>query len=493
MVSLAFLKYIDKVKEKVLFQLLLALAAILATGCQSTDKKAAATDTPPNIIYILADDLGYADLSCYGQENFSTPNIDRLADRGMQFTQHYSGSTVCAPSRSALMTGLHTGHTPIRGNKEVRPEGQHPLPASSVTIAELLQAKGYATGAFGKWGLGFPGSEGDPTTQGFDRFYGYNCQRIAHHYYPYHLWDNQEKVVLTENEGKQTGVYGPDLIHQEALKFLETNRDRPFFLYYPSLIPHAELFAPEPYMAMFRNKFLPEKKYEGTDDGEKFRNGPYGSQEESHAAFVAMVTLLDQQVGEIVAKVEELGIAENTIILFTSDNGPHLEGGADPDYFDSNGPLTGYKRDLYEGGIRVPMIATWPGKIAPGALTQHTSAFWDFLPTACDLAGIEQPAGIDGISYLPVLLGEAQPQHDYLYWEFHEKGGRLALRKGNWKAVKYNVYQAPDAPIELYNLAEDVSEQNNVADLHPEVAAELTQLLKEARTESDVFAFQKKN
>ena len=477
--------------KEILSRSILLLLAILTIGCQATEETADANENPPNIIYILADDLGYGDLSCYGQKNFSTPNIDRLAAQGMRFTQHYSGSTVCAPSRSALMTGLHTGHTPIRGNKEVRPEGQHPLPDASVTIAELLQKQGYVTGAFGKWGLGFPGSEGDPVTQGFDRFYGYNCQRIAHHYYPYHLWDNREKVVLPENEDQKEGVYGPNLIHREALSFMEKNKDQPFFLYYPSLIPHAELFAPESYMAKFRGKFLPEKEYEGTDNGERFRNGPYGSQKESHAAFAAMVALLDQQVGEIMAKVEKLGLADNTIILFTSDNGPHLEGGADPDYFDSNGPLTGYKRDLYEGGIRVPMIVSWPGKIEPESSTQHVSAFWDFLPTACELAGIEAPAGIDGISYLPVLLGEAQPQHEYLYWEFHEKGGRVALRQGNWKAVRYDVFKAPEAPIELYNLAEDIAEKNNVAAQNPEIVAELTELLHKARTESEVFTFGK--
>ncbi len=487
-------------KRKLLY--LLPIIAILITcfHCQnqpsdgdaatSEDGSTSTQKSPPNIIYILADDLGYADPSCYGQKNFSTPNIDRLAAQGMKFTQHYSGSTVCAPSRSALMTGLHTGHTPIRGNKEVRPEGQHPLPASSVTIAEILKENGYVTGAFGKWGLGFPGSEGDPTKQGFDRFYGYNCQRIAHHYYPYHLWDNEEKVILKENEGQQKGIYGPNLIHEKALEFLDENKNNKFFLFYPSLIPHAELFAPEAYMEKFRGKFTPEKAYEGVDDGEKFRNGPYGSQQESHAAFAAMINLLDQQVGEIIDKVKELGLEENTIILFTSDNGPHLEGGADPDYFDSNGPLQGYKRDLYEGGIRVPMIASWPGTIEAGTTTKHISAFWDFFPTACDLAGIAVPNGLDGISYLPALKGEAQPQHDYLYWEFHEKGGRVAIRKGDWKAVRYNVYKEPNSPIELYDLSKDVGEAENVAEANPEVATELSNLLEQARTESEVFTFQ---
>ncbi|MCJ7813142.1 arylsulfatase, partial [bacterium] len=319
----------------------------------------------PNIIYILADDLGYGDLSCYGQQRFNTPHLDQLADEGIRFTQHYSGSTVCAPSRSSLMTGLHTGHTPIRGNKEVQPEGQVPLPASSITIPELLKEAGYVTGAFGKWGLGFPGSEGDPNHQGFGEFFGYNCQRIAHHYYPWHVWHNQEKVILAENEGSKRGVYGPDLIHEKVLRFIEENQDKPFFLYIPSIIPHAELFAPEAYMARFRGRLDPEKSYSGVDSGERFRQGAYGSQPEAHAAFAAMVTLLDDQIGEIMASIKKLKLDQNTIILFSSDNGPHLEAGADPDYFDSNGPLRGYKRDLYEGGIRVPMIARWPGQIKP--------------------------------------------------------------------------------------------------------------------------------
>ncbi|MFW5756698.1 MAG: sulfatase-like hydrolase/transferase, partial [Tangfeifania sp.] len=312
---------------------LFQLVFIFVLGACSNPKEKQQTESQkPNIVYILADDLGYGDLSCYGQKLFSTPNIDKLAKSGLKFTQHYSGSTVCAPSRSSLMTGQHTGHTFIRGNKEVQPEGQHPLEAEAYTLAESLQDAGYATGAFGKWGLGYPGSEGDPNNQGFDEFYGYNCQRIGHHYYPYHMWHNQEKVMLEGNEGQQTGEYGPEVIQEYALKFLEDHKDQPFFMYYPSIIPHAELYAPEEYMEKYRGKFPPEKNYEGVDEGENFRNGPYGSQPESHAAFVAMVDYLDMQVGEIVAKLKELGVYENTLIIFTSDNGPHMEGGADPDY-----------------------------------------------------------------------------------------------------------------------------------------------------------------
>jgi len=457
------------------------------TGCGQDKVK---EQQKPNIIYILADDLGYGDLSCYGQDHFSTPNIDKLAAKGMRFTQHYSGSTVCAPSRSALMTGQHTGHTYIRGNMERPPEGQHPLNGEAITMAELFKQAGYATGAFGKWGLGYPGSEGDPNNQGFDTFFGYNCQMLGHHYYPYFLRSNKDSLVLEANAGNQTGVYAPKLIHEKTLAFIEDNKDQPFFLYVPSIIPHAELAAPEEYMAKFRGQFDPEHAYKGVDEGKRFRKGPYASQNECHAAFAAMITLLDDQVGEIVAKVEELGLADNTIIIFTSDNGPHLEGGAQPDYFNSNGPLKGYKRDLYEGGIRVPFIANWPGHIQEGTTSDHISAFWDMLPTFTDVIGIKPPDGIDGISLLPTLTGEgAQVEHDYLYWEFHVWGGRKAVRMGNWKGVQYGISKNPDAPIELYNLSEDVGETNNVAEQYPEVLNQIKEIMSKARTESDVYKF----
>ncbi len=468
-------------------------AFFLLTACQNQQKQDAKAQKP-NIVYILADDLGYGDLSCYGQTHFKTPNIDKLANDGIKFTQHYSGSTVCAPSRSSLLTGQHTGHTFIRGNKEVRPEGQHPLAAEVYTLAESLQDAGYVTGAFGKWGLGFPGSEGDPNNQGFDEFFGYNCQRLAHHYYPYYLWYNQEKTVLEGNEGFNTAQYGPDVIHEKAMGFLDNNRDKPFFMFYPSLIPHAEMFAPEEYMEKYRGKFEPENSYQGVDSGEEYRKGPYGSQPESHAATAAMIDLLDNQVGEIVKKLKELGIYDNTLIIFSSDNGPHLEGGANPDYFDSNGPLRGYKRDLYEGGIRVPMIAVWEGKIAPGTQTDHLSAFWDVYPTFSEITNAETPDNIDGISFLQTLLGneDKQTKHEYLYWEFHERGGRRALRKGDWKLVNYHVLDPKKTTVELYNIATDPGEQNNVAESNPEIVKELTDLMKNARTESDVFTFRSK-
>jgi arylsulfatase A len=460
----------------------------ISCGNKSPDKETA-QNSHPNIVYILADDLGYGDLSCYGQKLFKTPNIDKLAKSGMMFTQHYSGSTVCAPSRSALMTGLHTGHTFVRGNKEVRPEGQHPIPDETFLIPELLKQKGYVTGAFGKWGLGFPGSEGDPMNQGFDRFFGYNCQRLGHHYYPYHLWDNRDSIPLIANAGMAKEIYAPSLIHEKTLEFIESNKSNPFFLYVPSIIPHAELIAPESVMQKHRGKYPPEKEYTGTDSGPQYRLGPYESQKESHAAFVAMIAILDNQVGEIIDKLESLDIADNTIVIFTSDNGPHREGGADPEYFNSNGPLKGAKRDLYEGGIRVPMIVKWPSKIKANTTSDHISAFWDVMPTIADITSADISSSIDGISFLPTLLQQAQTEHEYLYWEFHERGGRQAVRKGKWKAVKYNVLKEPHRPLELYDLANDISEDNDVALQYPEVVQEMEAILSQARTPSDVFTF----
>ena len=476
--------------SKLPFRFIPLIILLLAYACNKQKKTEEKEALPlPNIVYILADDLGYGDLSFTGQKKFVTPNIDKLAQGGMFFTQHYSGSTVCAPSRSTLMTGLHTGHTPIRGNKEIKPEGQWPLPVGTETLPKLLKQKGYTTGAFGKWGLGYPGSEGDPLNQGFDRFYGYNCQRLGHNYYPYYLWNNDQKVMLDGNEGHKSEQYAPILIHDEAIKFIETNKDTPFFLYYPSIIPHAELLAPESYMQKHLGKYEPEKSYEGTDDGENYKLGPYQSQENAHAAFAAMINLLDDQIGEIVAKIEELGLAENTIILFSSDNGPHLEAGADPDYFDSNSVYRGYKRDLYEGGIRVPMIANWKKKIAPGTKSDHISAFWDVLPTIAELVNINVETKIDGISFLPVLLGQGnQKQHDNLYWEFHEKGGRQALRQGDWKLVRYNTKK--NGKYQLYNLKEDPSETKDLASSLPEKVVTLAKILESSRTPSEVFKFE---
>jgi arylsulfatase A len=465
-------------------QLALCVPFVIMSSAQSQKN-----EQKPNIVFILADDLGYGDLSCYGQKKFSTPNIDRLAREGVLFTQNYSGCTVSAPSRSSLMTGLHTGHTPIRGNKEVQPEGQLPLPKDSYTIAELLKTKGYVTGAFGKWGLGSPGSEGDPNFQGFDEFFGYNCQKLAHNYYPYHLWHNQEKVTLTENEETKKGSYGPDLIHKAALKFIDANKNKPFFLYYASIIPHAELFAPESYMKMFRGKFSPEKSFVGFDTGPQFRQGGYGSQPESHAAFAAMISLLDDQVGELMVKLKELNLDKNTLIMFTSDNGPHKEGGGDPTYFNSNGGLRGFKRDMYEGGIRVPLLAWWPGHFKSGIQTDHITAFWDVMPTIADIAGIKTPSVTDGISFLPTLLGTEQKQHDYLYWEFYELGGKIAVRMGNWKAIINNFDRVPKGSTELYDLASDRDETNDVASKNPEIIKKIEAIMKSSHTPSGFFKF----
>jgi arylsulfatase A-like enzyme len=387
------------------------------------------------------------------------------------------------------MTGLHTGHTPIRGNKGWKPEGQWPLPANSITVAEMLKSKGYATGAFGKWGLGYIDTEGDPNSQGFNEFFGYNCQSLAHNYYPDHLWHNHDKILIHENDSGKTGAYSADLIHTEALGFIEQNKNNPFFLFYPTTIPHAEMFAKEEYMARFRGKFDPEKSFRGTDEGPDFRLGPYGSQPESHAAFAAMVTQLDDYVGEIISKLEELGLEKNTIVVFVSDNGPHLEAGADPEYFNSNGPLRGYKRDLYEGGIRTPMIVKWPGKVKPGSVSGHVSAFWDVMPTLAEITDAEVQVEIDGISFLPELLGKKQKKHDYLYWEFHEQGGKTAVRMGDWKAVKLNVEKVPQGAMELYDLSSDEGETTDLSAANPEIVKKMEELMKQAHIASEVFPF----
>ncbi|GLR18946.1 arylsulfatase [Portibacter lacus] len=471
---------------------LFVIQLILLSSCTNTSNSSSEkniTEDRPNIIYILADDLGYGDLSFTGQQHFSTPNIDKLAKGGMFFTQHYAGATVCAPSRSALMTGLHTGHTYIRGNKGVKPEGQYPIDDEALTVAEILKKGGYVTGAFGKWGLGPVQSEGDPNRQGIDQFFGYNCQTLAHNYYPFHLWDNQNKVILEDNSGDSQTTYAPEVIHQNALSFIEKNRDTSFFMFYPSVIPHAELLAPSAEVEPFIGKVGQEKPYKGTEDGPRYRLGGYGSQELPHATFAAMVTILDKQVGDVINKLEQLGIAENTLIIFTSDNGPHKEGGADPDFFNSNGPFKGYKRDLYEGGIRVPTIAYWPKKIKAGTKSDHISAFWDFLPTACDIANQPKPKNIDGISFLPSMLGEEQKTHDYLYWEFHEQGGKQAVRMGKWKGIKLKMANNFDAPIALYNLEMDLREENDVSANNPQIVEEMKRIMKKEHEQSEVFSF----
>jgi arylsulfatase A-like enzyme len=434
----------------------------------------AADRAKPNIIYILLDDAGYGDLSCYGQQHFTTPNIDALASEGMKFTDHYSGSTVCAPTRCSLMTGLHTGHTYVRGNREVQPEGQAAMPADIVTIPRLLKQAGYTTGAFGKWGLGAPGSPSDPAKH-FDLFYGYNCQRQAHSYYPDHLWKNFDRVDL---DGK---TYSANLIGDAALEFIRDHKQGPFFAFLPVTIPHAAMHAPDAYVAPFRKKFPQFEDKIGKYSGPPVKN--------PIAAFAGMMTLLDEQVGEIVALLNELGIEENTLVMLTSDNGPHREGGHDPDFFDSNGPLKGYKRDLYEGGIRAPLLARWPGTIKPGSTSDHISAHWDMLPTFCQLAGVDPPADVDGISMVAALKGQRQRQHEYLYWEFYERGGKRAVRFGDWKAIQQNLNNDKNAPIELYDLSQDIGETTNVADQHPELIERARRYFKAAHTPSPFWSF----
>ncbi|MBN1671027.1 MAG: arylsulfatase [Kiritimatiellae bacterium] len=429
----------------------------------------------PNIIYILADDLGYGDLSCFGQKKFTTPHLDRMAAEGMKFTQHYSGNTVCAPSRCCLMTGKHPGHAFIRANKGVKPEGQYPIPADSVTVPKLLRQAGYRAGMFGKWGLGGPGSTGDPMNQGFDEFFGYNCQSKAHSYYPRYLWHNAEKVPL---DGK---TYSHDLIVARAFEFIRANKDRPFFCYMPVTIPHAAMQVPEEVVAPFRKTFL---QFED-------RKGRYGKAEVTNpiACFAAMVSHLDSQVGRLFTLLKELGLEENTLVIFTSDNGPHREGGHDPVFFDSNGPLRGIKRDLYEGGIRVPMLARWPGRVPAGVVSDHLSAFWDMMPTFTELAGVKAPGDIDGLSMVAALEGDGarQKRHAYLYWEYPPGNGKQAIRMGKWKGVRLGVSKRRDAPIQLFDLEQDLGEQTDVAEKHPEVVARMKALFAEARVESEVF------
>ncbi len=459
--------------------LLIAGIALPATGlyAQKAPRKAAKT---PNIIYILADDLGYGDLSCYGQRYFTTPNIDAMAAQGMRFTQHYAGCTVSAPSRASLITGLHTGHTPIRGNaSEKTPYGNFDasLPAEYKTVAEYLKEKNYATACVGKWGMGGPGTQGHPNNQGFDYFYGHLSQLAAHFHFPEFLWENEEKIML----GKK--YYCQDLFVEKAFNFIRANKENPFFLYFSVTIPHAELSIAEDYLEYYKQKYV-EKPYAG--------NGHYCPQPDAHGAFAAMINKLDSDVGALRKLLKELGLDENTLIIFTSDNGPHIEGGADPDFFGSRGGLRGIKRDLYEGGIRVPMIACWPGTIKEGSEADNPSAFWDFLPTACELAGVKVNTPTDGISFLPTLKGKKQTPHSSFYWEFHENGGSQAVRMGNWKAVHLNVMKDMAASIELYDLSKDMAETNNVAAQHPGIVKQILDIMNTVHREDGKWPFIKK-
>jgi len=433
--------------------------------------------TKPNIIFIFADDLGYGDIGCYGQQKIETPNIDKLAQKGMKFTQFYSGSTVCAPSRSSFLTGLHTGHTAIRGNTSYPPEGQTPIPDSVITFANILQQNGYATAAFGKWGLGYITTSGDPNKKGFDLFYGYNCQTLAHNYYPDHLWNNHDRIDFAAKDS----IYSADIIHQKAIQYIKNSGEKPFFIYLPYTIPHGEVIAPHDstyyyYIKKFNEQPVTAKRmYDGRPLGEY-----------PHASFAAMVSRLDKYVGEIVKLVEEKGIADNTLIIFTSDNGPHKEGGGDPDYFNSNGIYKGIKRDLYEGGIRVPFIAYLPGKIRSSVIDKP-AALWDMYPTFLQMAGVPVTQKVDGISLGPTLFHTGkQAEHEYFYWEFHENDGRQAVRWGKWKAIKLAVTKISDPAIELYDLDKDPQEINNLAAQNPGIVKKMAELFsKEHRYNLD--------
>lgn len=446
-------------------------------SCKS--KQTNSQNEKPNIIYILADDMGYSDLGCYGSKKVLTPNIDQMAKEGMRFTRHYAGTSVCAPSRCSLMTGLHTGHCQVRGNAQHESGGQMPLAENTQTVARLLHDAGYNTALIGKWGLGDPGTTGEPTKQGFDQYFGYTCQVYAHNHYPEFLIRNGEKEYIgnkvvyrdsSEWHGGR-GSYTTQMVQNahhlftnEAIEFIEKNQTTPFFIYLAVVFPHDN------------GEAEPGKRYELPS------YQPYDTclgWSESEKGYAAQISLLDAEVGKIMNKLQELKLDENTLVIFTSDNG-----GDAPGFFlnESNGNLRGIKRDMYEGGLRVPFIAHWKGTIAAGTINNHVSAFWDFLPTACDIAGIKQPVQTDGISYLPALLGREQTEHVYLYWEFHEQGKKQAVLQGDWKGIRLNVAKNPNGPIELYNLTNDPSESSNIAKDHPDIVAKFDSLMKVSHT-----------
>lgn len=419
----------------------------------------------PNVIFILADDMGYNDLGCYGQKLIQTPNIDKLAKEGIRFTQHYAGSAVCAPSRDVLMTGMHTGHSTIRGNFPFETEGNLPIPDESVTVAEVFKTKGYTTGMMGKWGLGGPGSTGGPTKQGFDYSLCYLDQREAHNYYIPYLWKNEQKLIIEGNQNGDKKVYSHDLFAADALRFIRENKSKPFFLYLPFTLPHGNFVVPS------------------TD--------PYTNEkwDDKHKVYAAMASRLDGDVGKIMALLKQLNLDGNTIVFFASDNGPVPEM---INQFDSNGIFRANKGDLYEGGLRVPLIVRWPGKIAPGKVSEHVSGFLDFLPTASELIGANT-SKVDGISYLPTLLGKKQATHDFMYWEFFNVKGKIAVmtqqavRMGDWKAVRANINTKQNTPLELYNLKTNIGETQNIASQHPDIIKKIEDYLAGVRYDSEYF------
>ena len=495
---------------------LMVVGAIVAAVFPNQSGRGGEKPPRPNFVFILADDLGYGDLGCYGQTRIRTPNLDRLAAEGMRFTQHYAGSAVCAPSRCVLMTGKHPGHAAVRDNREQKPEGQEPLPEEEITLPELLRSAGYVTGGFGKWGLGGPGTSGDPLKQGIDRWFGYNCQRLAHNFYPTYLWDNDRKVAL-ENpafpahdvfrpdedpndpksyrrfQGKQ---YSADLIAEQARRFIRENKDRPFFCYVPTTVPHLALQVPDDSL----------QEYLGRWDDPPYRGGRgYLPHFSPRAAYAAMITRMDREVGRIVELVRELGLEEKTVFVFSSDNGPlngGLQGlgGTDARFFNSSGGLRDGKGTLYEGGIRVPAIVRWKGVIRPGAVSHRVTGFEDWLPTILELAGLKGaiPPGIDGFSFAPTLRGEQQPERPFLYREFPGYGGQQSVRLGDWKLVRRNLRptkkdkdldEGRKPSWELYDLASDPREERDVAAARPELVKQLSQIAKSQHAPSKQFPF----
>jgi arylsulfatase A-like enzyme len=501
---------------RIFLSITILLVSVLIS-CNSSTKK----ETAPNFIFILADDLGYGEIGIQGQKWIETPNIDQLAREGMILSHHYSGAPVCAPARAVLMTGLHTGHNPVRGNSEWRErgevwsfsamfedsklEGQRPMPDSILTVANMLQSNGFKTGMVGKWGLGAPNTNSIPNKKGFDFFYGYNCQRQAHNLYPSHLWKNQERHLLNNtivDKGKlpegldpyaeqsyasyNQNDYAPALMHKEALAFIDRNKDDKFFLYYASPLPHLPLQAPQKWVNYYREKLGPEKPYLG-DKG-------YFPNRTPRATYAAMISYLDEQVGELVAKLKEIGQYENTFILFSSDNGPtHLQSQADIAFFNSTGIFVNSKKtvkgNVNEGGIRVPTIATWPAKIKPGTRSDHPSTFYDYFATVCDILNLKTPYPIDGISYYPTLIEKPQPQHEYLYWEFPAYTGQQAIRMGKWKGIKKNLLKG-DALLALYDLSTDPKEQHDLAEDQPEIVQKMETYLEQAHTTAKLEKFQ---
>ncbi|EDM29063.1 N-acetylgalactosamine 6-sulfate sulfatase (GALNS) [Lentisphaera araneosa HTCC2155] len=424
----------------------------------------------PNIIFIMCDDMGYGQLGSYGQKMIKTPRLDQMAKEGLRLTDYYAGTAVCAPSRCSLMTGQHVGHTYIRGNKEY-PTGQEPIPAETITVAEKMKEAGYATALIGKWGLGYPGSEGEPNKQGFDYFFGYNDQKHAHNHFPKFLLRNEETLTLKNNSGKEI-EYSQYMLTDEAKGFIKKNKDNPFFLYLAYVIPHSRLQIPgddECYL-QYKDESWPEKQ-------------------KKHAG---MISRLDKDVGSILDLLKEMNLAENTLVVFTSDNGAHREGGARPEFFNDSGPLSGIKRSMYEGGVRVPFIAHWPGVIKPGQVSNHIGAHWDLMPTACELGGVQPPEGIDGISYVPLLKGnmEEQEKHDYLYFELHWPTKR-GVRKGDWVALqsKTSAIDPNKDTIKLFNLKNDLGQKKDLATQYPEKVEEFKKIFLEAHTPAPLFEF----